>query len=211
MALTFPRTDILSAVAFQDQTFQLMFRQEYSRTAYGTTLGKDLGPALWSASYTTAPMYADEALSFEAMLNSLDGVIQQFEAGDLRRVFPKAYPDGDFADTGAIASVNANNKAISMSGLSAGFVISQGDFLAFDYGGSRALHQAVEGATANGSGVTAEFEVRPHIRPGFTLSPATAVRLKNPRGRFALVPGSVSSRVQGGLFTIVSFEAVQVI
>ena len=209
MTVSFPRTDILS-VAFQDQTFQLQFRQEFSRTAYGTTLGKDLGPALWSPSYTTVPMYADDALGYEAKLNSLDGVIQQFEAGDLRRPYPKAYPSGTCHD-GTLLSVSANNKAMALSGLAAGQVVSAGDYLSFDYGASRALHQAVETVTANGSGVTAEFEVRPHIRPGFTLSPAMAVKLKNPRGIFCLVPGSVESRVQNALFTVVSFQAIQVV
>lgn len=209
MAITFPRTDILS-VSFQDQNFQIMFRQEFSRTAFGTTLGKDLGPALWSASYTTTPMYADDALAYEAKLNSLDGVIQQFEAGDLRRVYPKAYPTGA-CNNGVLLSVNANNRALALSDLAAGQIISAGDYLSFDYGTSRALHQAMETVIADGSGVTTQFEVRPHVRPGWTLSPATPVALKLPRGLFSLAPGSVSSRIESGLFTVVSFQAVQMV
>lgn len=210
MTVSFPRTDILG-VEFQDQTFHLQSRQEYSRTAGGRTLGKDLGPALWMASYTTAPMYADDALGYEATLNSLDGVIQTFEASDLRRQYPKTYPKGDFVDSGVLASVNANNKALSLSGLAAGFKLSPGDYLSFNYGSSRALHQIVEAAVADGSGETPEFEVRPYIRPGYAMSPAIAVTLKKPRGIFCLVPGSVESRVQNALFTVVSFQAIQVV
>lgn len=209
MTITYPITDILTAVAFQDQTFQPQFRQELSRTAIGRTIGKDLGPALWVATYKTIGLDADDALAYEAKLNSLDGVIHDFEAFDLRRRFPRAHPDGAFNDDGVLASVNASNRALTLSGLDAGQTISAGDYLAFDYGGSRALHQALETAVANGSGETPEFEVRPHVRPGYVLN--NAVTLKTPRGRFSLAPGSVTTALQDGLFTVVSFQAVQIV
>lgn len=209
MSIAFPRTDILSSVGYQDQTFRLFSRQEVSRTAFGSTLGKDFGSAIWLATYTTGDLTQDDALAFEAALNSLDGVIQPFEAGDLRRVNPRAYPDGAFTDSGVLASVNANNKALALSGLPAGQIISSGDYLSFTYGTSRALHQAVENVTANGSGATAQFEVRPHIRPGWSL-PA-AVKLKAPRGLFSLMPGSVSSKLSGPLHSVISFQAIQVV
>jgi hypothetical protein len=215
MAISFPRTDVLSSVSFEDQPqFQLVSRQEFSRTAFGTTIGKDLGSAIWFAAYTTISLANDDALKFEAYLNSLDGAVFPFEAWDLRRPYPKSNQTGAFNDTGILNSVNANNKALSISGLDAGFVLSVGDYLSFNYttayGTSRALHQVMEGVTANGSGLTSEFEVRPHIRPGWTLSgPTTAVRLKKPAGLFTLVPGSVSSRLNGPVNTVVSFKAQQ--
>lgn len=207
MSITFPLTDILTAVAFADQTFQLTSRQELSRTAGGVTRGKDLGPALWLAGYTTVRLENDDVLAYEAKLNSLDGVIQTFEAADLRRRYPRAYPTGAGANNGVLASVNANNKALALSGLVAGQVVSVGDFLSFDYGTSRALHQAVETVTANGSGVTAQFEVRPHIRAGYTLS--GAVTLKLPSGIFILAPGSVSSKITDSVCSVISFQAMQ--
>lgn len=210
MSITFPRTDILS-VDFADQTFALISRQEFSRQAGGATRGKDLGPALWNVSYTTGPLPNDDALAYEAKLNSLDGVIFQFEAADLRRPYPRAHPTGSGCSDGVLASVNDNNKALSLSGLTAGQKVSAGDYLSFTYGDNRALHQAMEDVTVDGSGLTAEFEVRPHIRPGWTISPATTVKLKLPRGLFTLAPGSVSSRPNGGLHSVISFQAVQYI
>lgn len=209
MALTFPRTDILTMVDYADQNIRLFSRQETSRTAYGRTIGKDLGSGIWMADYTTVPLPNDDALAFEAALNSLDGVIQPFEACDLRRQYPRAYPTGAGANDSALASVNSNNKALSLSGLAAGQVVSSGDYLSFAYGDSRAFHQAVETITANGSGATGQFEVRPHLRPGWTLS--TAVKLKSPRGLFTLVSGSVSSKLNGALHSVISFQAVQYI
>lgn len=209
MSVTYPRTDVLD-IDIADQTISLVSRQEFgSRQANGTTYGKDFGSALWTVSFTTGPIPNDDALAYEALLNSLDGVIGSFEAYDMRRPYPRATPGGTGANDGVLASVNANKKAISLSGLAAGQVVSIGDYLSFTYGTSRALHQVVETVTANGSGVTTQFEVRPHLRPGWALSPATTVTLKNPSGVFSLVPGSVSPRASGALHTVVSFQAVQ--
>lgn len=211
MTISFPRTDILTGVDYSADTkpLKLISRQELSRTAGGQTLGKDLGPAMWFADFVTKPLPNDDAVTFEAKLNSLDGVVQTFELADLRRLYPKGYPTGSGANDGALLSVNANNKALALSGLIAGQVINIGDFLSFTYGSSRALHQAVESVTANGSGVTAQFEVRPHIRTGWTLSPSTTVKLKNPRGIFTLVSGSVFAEPHGALHTVVGFQAGQ--
>ncbi len=66
-------------------------------------------------------MLNDDAIAFEAALDSLDGVIFPFEARDLRKPYPRAYKSGVFSDTGTLTSVNANNKSIIISALPAGF------------------------------------------------------------------------------------------
>jgi hypothetical protein len=212
MAISFPRTDIMTMVDYSADTSppQLVSRQEMSRQGSGRTIGKDFGSAFWLMSYVTKPLPNEDALVFESALDSLDGVIQTFEACDLRRTRPRQYPSGECNDA-ILSSVNPNNKSISLSGLAASQVVSSGDYLSFDYGSSRALHRVVETVTANGAGMTPQFEVRPHLRPGFTISPVTVVKLKNPRGLFSLVPGSVSASPHGGIHTIISFQAMQVL
>lgn len=213
MAITFPRSDILTGLPFDNQIFMLFERQELSRTADGVTRAKSFGSAIWKMSCTSASLYFDQALELEAKLHSLDGAINRFYAHDLRRPYPKEHADGAFTDSGVILSVNANNKALALDDLPAGFQISPGDMLAFDYGAtpSRALHQVVEAVTANGAGLTAEFEVRPHLRPGIVLSPSTEVVFKTPQALFAIEPGSVQSRLNGPLHSVISFSAVQII
>jgi hypothetical protein len=209
MAITFPRSDILTAVGFTSPfSFEPVSRQELSRLASGRSIGKDLGPALWFATYTTEELRNDDAVDFAAMLDSLDGVIQTFEAWDLRRPDPRRHTDGSASD-GVLHSVNANNKAISLSGLNAGQIVSRGDYLSFNYGTSRALHRVQETIVADQSGLTVEFEVRPHLRPGWTISPATSVNLKAPRGIFTLMPGSVAPKQARGTSGIVTFQIVQ--
>lgn len=207
MSIAFPRTDVLTPFLFASQSFRLVSRQEVSRQASGVVRGKDLGPALWLADYTTVALVNDDVLSLEAKLNSLDGVINTFEAGDIRRPYPKSHPDGVFGDTGVLNSVNANNKAISISGLDAGMALSVGDYLSFTYGTSRALHQVVEAVTASGTGLTVEFEVRPYLRPGWALG--AAIKLKLPKGIFTMLPDSIASATQGPINSVISFKAIQ--
>jgi hypothetical protein len=212
MALTFPRTDILTAVAFADQGFDLMSLQELSRQANNITRGKDFGSALWMATYTTDKLLNDDAVAYEALLNSLDGVINPFMAGDLRRLYPRLHADGAFADTGVIDTIDDNNKALRIGSLPAGLQLSVGDYLAFGYGSdptSRALHQVMEAATADAEGLTPLFEVRPHIREGWVNDPPIAVALKQPRAEFVLMPGSIDKRMQGGRYSVITFKAVQ--
>ncbi|MET4199060.1 hypothetical protein ABIA95_003060 [Bradyrhizobium sp. LA8.1] len=210
MAITYPRADVLTLVGFTTPfTFEPISQQELSRLSIGTTIGKDLGPALWFGSYTTEELHNDTMVDYQAVLTSLDGVINAFEAWDLRRPAPRLYPGGSAAANGVLATVNANNKALSLSGLNPGQVISRGDYLSFDYTGGRALHQAMETVTANGAGVTAQFDVRPHLRAGWTLS--TAVTLKAPRGMFTLMPKSVVPTQTRGKFGRLAFQIGQVL
>lgn len=213
MAITYPRTDIMSAVRWSDASAppQLVSRQEQSRLASGKTIGKDLGPALWMVNLTTDTLSQAQSLAFEAMLNSLDGVIQTFEAGDMRQAAQLPLgSDGSFADIATLNSVNPNNKAMALGNLPPGFVLQVGSYLSFDYAGSRALHQVMETVTTAGTGITPQFEVRPFIRPGFTIaSPVTPVKLKSPRGVFVMLPGTVQSKMSGGANCVVTFQAIQ--
>lgn len=93
--------------------------------------------------------------------------------------------------TPVIATLGANNKSLTVSGLLAGYILSAGGMFHFDYGSSpvrRALHRIVETVTANGSGVTPAFEVRPHFRPGATTG--LAIQFINPSAKVKLIPGS---------------------
>jgi hypothetical protein len=211
MSVVFPRTDVLS-VEFTDQKFRLVERQEFSRTAQGRTIGKSFGSALWMADWTTAPMPLTDGVGYEAVLNSLDGVIQPFFGYDLRRPYPAAHSAGDFSEASVtVYQIGADGKSLGLDGLPTGFVLTRGDYIAFDYGSvpSRALHQVMETVTVDGTGISPSFEVRPHLRPG--LAVGDPVILKKPSALFTLQPGSVESIVQDGMFCAISFSAVQVL
>jgi len=209
-AIIFPLTDMFATIGIADQVFDLVSRQELGgRQANGVTQGIDFGSALWLATYTTENLRNDDAVDYEAMLRSLDGVIGTFEAIDLRRSTPRQYRDGSASD-GVLQTANENNKAISLSGLNPGQVVSRGDYLSWDYGGNRALVQSMQTIAADVDGVTAEFEIRPHLREG-SGNVGTNVNVKAPRGVFRLLPGSVTPRQVNGKFGVLTFQAGQVI
>lgn len=211
MTLSFPLTNLMSLCSYtpDGEPWDLKQRQEMSRTAIGRSIAKDMGPGLWVGGFTTQPLSLDDMLDVEAVLNSLDGIVNTFEARDLRRPYPRSSPAGSFGDTGTIYAVQ-NNKAIRLTGLDAAFVISRGDYLSFDYGGNRYLHQAMETVTAV-AGLTPYFEVRPYIKAGLVLSPSIAVKLKQPSAICSLVPNSVQKRMINGVQGTVSFQAMQVL
>jgi hypothetical protein len=150
------------------------------------------------------------AEQLRARLRALDGGAH-FYLSNPTMLYPQADPGGILLGTASIviASIDANRRAITLSGLPAGYVITTGDYLHVDYGtpSRRALIQAVEGATANGSGVTLEFEVRPHLRPGITTG--LAIALKKPAAKVKIVPGSVRIETVTTLLSQLRFTARQ--
>jgi len=208
MAILPAVTNLFQGVGITEQQFKLVSRQEFSRTASGVTIGRDLGPALWQASYTLAPIRHEDVLRVEAKLHSLNGVTRGFYAGDIRGRMPHAYPDGAFNDTGVIASFTGST--MNLSGLPAGFIITAGDYMEYDYGVGnqlRALLQVVNDVTATGGGVAEGVEFRPFIPTGTPIG--GAVRFKNPRALFTLNTDGYEQTVIDSLFTQLSFSATQ--
>lgn len=207
MALTFPSAALFLASNLRQQDWRLTRRDQMSRQANGIVRVATLGQPLWAASVVTMPMPVDDALEYEAIVNSHNGGQHPLYWGDLRRVFPKAHPVGaSFSDTGAIATVPTAT-SITLKTLPANFQISVGDYFHFSAsGGRRSLHQAVEAVQADGSGDTAAFEVRPPL-PSFAVADV-AVSFKNPRAKMIIVPNSLSVSTSGA-FTEIGFDLLQ--
>lgn len=207
-----PRTDIFDLWNVNDVTFWPLWRQELSRQAGGRTQGKDLGPALWRGSFTTAPIGLAGVGPAEAALIDLNGSIGSFYAYDMRRPYPQAHADGVFADTGTIKALDGGNAfMISLAGLPVGFQLTAGDYLSFDFGPepSRALHMVMAApGPANASGDTASFRVTPAIRPGALVG--AAVALKRASCEMILDPGQGPPSLVGMVASSVSFSAVQI-
>lgn len=176
----------------------------------GEWLTHELGPPLHEAEVRTARMPHARAEQLRARLRTVNGGAH-FYLCNPTMLYPQADPGGAVLGSASvvIASINANRRALALSGLPAGYVITMGDYLHVDYDAPprRALLQAAEGATANGSGVTPEFDVRPHLRPGITA--ALAVSLKKPAAKVKIVPGSVRIETVTTLLSQLRFTARQ--
>jgi hypothetical protein len=211
MAVTYP-LDILPAFPGWTIGFDLHWRQEQSTQASGRVLVKDMGAPLWTLRATTKPLSPNTLDLWRAKLTALENGLQQFWAYPMSRCFPQAYPNGSwptgsaFAGAGALASIASDRKTITLSGLPAGFKLTAGDYIAIGTP-QRDLHQVMEAATAGVGGITAPFEVRPHIWPD--VSPGGVVSVKQPACKMAIVPGSLASDAALNGWGTVSFSAME--
>jgi hypothetical protein len=114
------------------------------------------------------------------------------------RAGPQADPEGTAlgAASPTITGVAANNRDVTLAGLPAGYVLTEGDLLSFTYLSNPtryALHRVMETRTAAAGGGIATVEVSPPIRPGSTWPrPLTLLR---PFCKAVIVPGSFEAPV----------------
>jgi hypothetical protein len=195
MALTFPlATNVFADVIDMMQIrFRLSDALNISGNGRGQLIVADLAPKYWEADVTVATMENDRAVQVQALVEGLDGGINDFYFYDPRCAYPQYDPDGSsiISKTIRIETLHSNNKQMTLKQLPTGFQVKAGDMLAFDYGPDdnyRALHRVVSGATAAADGTTGSFEVRPFIQPGAALN--AIVSLIKPAARMKLVPDS---------------------
>lgn len=161
----------------------------------------ELRGRLWALSVSSVKLRPSVLAKWQAVIESLENGKQLFWGYDMSRRYPILYPRGSWPTGGAfsglnaaVASINANRKAMTVDGLPVGYVISIGDMLQVTHdNGSVTLIRAAEAATANGSGLTPEFEFRPHLDAAAAVDDVVAV--KRPACKMAIVPGSVRPAV----------------
>lgn len=214
MALTEP-LDILSDWPGWVTDFDPQFRQEQSRVVGGRTYLKDLGPSLWVLGARSKVLSPNMLDHWRARLQAMENGMMTFRGYSLSRTYPIRYPRGSWptgesfsGTTATLHTVGSNRKSIRVGDLPAGFVLSIGDLVQI---GDADLHRVMEAATADGSGLTPAFEVRPHIWPDVDGggSPASAVSVYRPSCIMAIVPGSVVTSTDISGRGSVAFQAIE--
>lgn len=201
MAITYP-FDVLDGFPGWSVEFEPMYRQEQSRQANGRTIVKDLGSPLWRATYQSTTLTINALDRWRARLAALEGGLQTFRGYSLSRARPIAHPGIGGLPSGTISTINANRKAIAVTGLT-GISLSPGDLIRI---GASDLHRVLEAASGSPTG---QVEIRPHLWPGVTTG--ATVSVTRPYCIMAMVPGSMNT--QADLATgrgSVSFQAVEV-
>jgi hypothetical protein len=197
MSISFPRSlsDIADRLSIATVQWGELRPETGSPVGSGEFLIHLLGPVLWTADVTSTPMPHAEAEQFRARFKALDGSSQSFYLFNPLMKYPQADSGGAIlgAATVTIDSINVNRKALKLAGLPAGYPLTIGDYFHVDYDSSpyrRALIQIAESTTADGSGVTPEFEVRPHLRPG--ISAGATVSLIKPAAKVKVMPDTLA-------------------
>lgn len=208
MAIVFPRDDVIANIGVVSQSFDLNARNEMSRLENGVTISKRRGSQIWMAEWSSKDKFHDDAIDFEAIVHSLDDGLGEFYGYDTRRRRPKMHQDGSFVDTGQIGTIATGRNALGFKNLAPGQVLSRGDYFCFHYGNNVALHQLMEGATVQGTGITVNLEVRPLLRIGVAVD--LAVKFVNPYGKFRLQGGQSSFATANILQSNAKISAYQV-
>lgn len=193
--------------------WQLMRWDEYSGLGTGEVLAAQLAPPRWGASVELAPMYHDKAAAIQALIEALDGPINNFYLYAPQKPFPRYDPRGEILGSASpvISIPGANNKSLSFAGMPSGYQLSAGDMFAVDYASNptrRYLGRLVGDSTASGSGSTGQIEVRPHLPAG--IAAALPVMFLKPSARVFILPNTFNPGSAQGLFTTgMSFEVMQ--
>lgn len=198
MAITYP-LDILADLSMRALEFNLQFRQEFSRTAGGVTIAKDMGTPLWRASYESPRVHKDRLDQWRARLSLLEGSVQRFMGRPLSRCYPISYPSGaGLGDVSNIkvATIGTNNKSVTLSGLPAGYRASVGDYMQV----GQYLYQVVS--------MDSGFEVRPHLAPGTAVG--NVVVLVKPSVPMIVLPNTLTTTADAATGRgAVTFQAVE--
>lgn len=198
-SFTFPLEfdDFLGLLPISGFSMTCPDQSETSQTGGGEILTNEVGPRLWRGKVDVAPRTRAEAIQIETLLDTASGVGRGFMATDITHQGPTSDPDGAALDgySPVIDSLHGDNLRLRISGLPAGYVLTRGDCLAFEYGSSPtrfALHRIASlSKAADETGLTTWIEVSNSIRTGVAV--AAPVTLFRPSCKALIVPGSISA------------------
>lgn len=212
MVASFPlsQANLIDLIRVRSVTWLPQRYVETSGAGTGETIEAELAPMLWRAQVESVPMLYAEARLIMSKLMLLDGGLQSFYLHNPSAPYPASDPTGSIlgSSTVQVKSVNADKKRLALKGLPDDYVITAGDFVAVTYDTSRrALMMFTEGGSANGSGETAELEVRPQVRTGIAAN-GTAY-LAKPAAKMKLIADSLSMEPMSILHAVIRFSALQ--
>lgn len=209
-----PTTDIMNILPVSDVSFLPQWQQEMSQQAGGKPGVADVGEELWLAKIGCAALTKEEAHRAEARINALRGAIGTFYVHNPRAPYPLADLNGVLlgASTVTIYALGGDNKSLRFAGLPVGYVLTEGDFFAYDTGEPpdvrRCLHQLTGDAVADVNGRTALVSVIPHLRAG--VATGITVNLKKPAAEMIILPGTLDAASFKGSLGTLGFQALQV-
>ncbi|MCV9997322.1 hypothetical protein OE766_03600 [Pararhizobium sp. YC-54] len=166
---------------------------EMSGSGDGRFWQAELTPPLWMAEVTLTELGNDAAKQIAALIRKLHGAQEAFFLYDPVSQFPQADKKGLFLGSSVVTvgAVGGSRRTLSLLGLPGGYVLTLGDKIQIPYGSDPtryAFLEISETVAANGSGVTGQFEVFPHVPTG--VGPDQSVILKRPACKVIVQPGS---------------------
>jgi hypothetical protein len=202
--LTFPIVGLWGELRVKMLSFDLMGGVAHNFGFDGSYSGSIYGEALWQGEVEIAASQLGSNRRHRAILSAASTRAGTLLISDMSRPYPTDDPDGSLTRAAGvtISEINVDNKRVKLEGVPAGFTLREGDLLGWQYGASPvryALHEIIEGATANKNTKTPWIEVSPFIRPGLVVG--APVQIQKPQIKAALLkygPGSHRPAITDG-------------
>lgn len=192
MSITFPlpATDFAGILPVRRMSFRLDRSVTFSETGDGDLITHQLGQRRWVGEIELDREPILLASRVKALIEVLGEAGASFLLPDLTRRGPLADPAGVAlaGSSPVLSAIDPGLRILGLSGLPAGYVLSAGDYLGWQYGSSpvrHAVHRLVNTVTASGSGVAAGLIVSPPVRTGVQVG--AAVQLVQPAVKAKLV------------------------
>lgn len=166
---------------------------EFDSQGTGLDMQSEMADPKWTATLIMRQLYNADARAMNAKVRKLDGSALTFMVYDPSNPYPAADPTGAIlgASTVQVNSIGSNNQSLSLKGLPASYPFTIGDKGQINFGtGQVFFFEFSETINANGSGITTEIEIWPHVPVGIAIN--QAVILKKPACKMTLKPGGHS-------------------
>lgn len=196
--------DYLSWVRWLPWKWDIQRNDELSGTGDGSVYQAELATPLWCARLVATNLVNSQAEALHARLRALRGAAVPFLLVNKFFHAPKADPAGAALAGFSVSILSAapGGTAIALSGLPAGFVISEGDKLSLSYFTSPVRYFFAEfsgNAVADPLGETVQIPIFPPLPSG--VGAGMDVTLVDPACRVVVVPGSFKIGETSGRFT----------
>lgn len=216
MTVTYPYSlewlaDILP---ISSAVFDIKRNDKISGQGRGRIWQSELADPLWIADIELDDAtYTRDAKRYAARIRKLHGAQEAFFLYDPVSQYPASDPNGSILGAAAvsIASIGADSASLSLTGLPAGYQLTDGDKFCLTYGTTPTLYaffEVSEPVVADAAGTTPEFGIFPHISTGIVAG--MAVTLARPYCRMVIEPESHRpGRARRTLTEGAGFRAIQ--
>lgn len=212
MAISYPR-DLPAGDWFASATFALSEGVAFNQLEGGALQIAEMSDPLWTLKASTYALFDKERRAvWQAWLASLRGG-KRFRCYHLDRPWPLAYGAGaaglSWSVGAGLATLSAYSATtLTLSDLPAGYKVTAGDMMSFEWHGTLALHMALEDVTA--AATSLKVTVDPPVRSKPAPSMGIPISLIKAPCVMVVKPGTASSPASAE-GEAASFEAVQVV
>lgn len=186
-------------------TFDLGGGVAYSRTRGGVLTAVETGTAIWRARYETKPLTNAERDAWRGWAAGLRQSLGPFRGVTVLHRRPLRHRAGGAPGSGLCTVGSVSGASAVLTGVAAGTVLSQGDFVAVGDPSFRTLHIITRTPTENGT--SRGIEVSPAIRSDQV---GDEVILNSPWAAMMIEPGTFSAATGVGRAPV-TFDAIQVL